>query len=250
MKQPPWRSESSSRRSRARRAKSAILASIWAKLRASASRGTGTTIYFHPDPTIFPRTEFNPDTLRDRLEIISFIHKGVRVTFADQLNNTKHTFRHDAGLTDLLTKLLQDRAAKPVHETAFTHAKPTNGTSPRLDMALKWTESTDEHLRSFVNGIPTASGGTHENGFRNGITKAIRKVDKNHMITLEGSNWSNSKLVFGGPSAYSCMTVLPGGIIGLFFESGEDHPYENMVFISFHPDELFNPGSLISKGNK
>ena len=63
------------------------------------------------------------------------------------------------------------------------------------------------------------------------------------------NTWSNSKLIFAGPSAYSCMTVLPDGNIGLLFEGGKDFRYESMVFVSIHPDELFKPGTLINNLN-
>ena len=73
--------------------------------------------------------------------------------------------------------------------------------------------------------------------------------DRTHM-TIKASfdecqTWSNSKLIYSGPSAYSCLTKLPNGNVGLFFESGEESPYDKMVFTSFNPDELFSPGSLI-----
>lgn len=61
----------------------------------------------------------------------------------------------------------------------------------------------------------------------------------------ECKSWPNSKLIFAGPSAYSCMTKLPDGNIGLFFESGKKKPYENIRFISIPPDELFTPGAII-----
>ncbi len=51
---------------------------------------------------------------------------------------------------------------------------------------MQWTESTDEHVRSYVNGIPTASGGTHENGFRSGLTKAVRNYIDMHNLTPRG----------------------------------------------------------------
>ena len=57
--------------------------------------------------------------------------------------------------------------------------------------------------------------------------------------------WSNSKLIYAGPSAYSCLTKLPDGNIGLLFEGGKSSPYENIVFLSFNPEELFSPGPLI-----
>ena len=56
----------------------------------------------------------------------------------------------------------------------------------RLDLALQWTESTDEHVRSYVNGIPTGSGGTHENGFRAGLGKAVRNFIETHNLSPKG----------------------------------------------------------------
>ena len=52
--------------------------------------------------------------------------------------------------------------------------------------SLQWTESTDEHVRSYVNGIPTGSGGTHENGFRAGLGKAVRNFIDTHNLSPKG----------------------------------------------------------------
>jgi sialidase-1 len=60
-------------------------------------------------------------------------------------------------------------------------------------------------------------------------------------------SWSNSKLIYAGPSAYSCLVKLPNGQVGLFFEAGEKNPYEKMVFISFKLKEIFTPGTLAEK---
>ena len=57
---------------------------------------------------------------------------------------------------------------------------------PRLDLVLQWTEATDEHVRSYVNGIPTGSGGTHENGLRAGIGKAVRNYIDTHNLSPKG----------------------------------------------------------------
>ncbi len=147
------------------------------------TRGTGTTITFHPDPTIFPKNEFNPDTIRDRLEIASFLHKGVRITFDDQVNGKKDTFQHKDGIAQYLDKIIKDRNARPINDAVFSLEKD-NGT--RIETVLRWTESTDEHVRSYVNGIPTGSGGTHENGLRAGLTKAIRNYIETHNLTPRG----------------------------------------------------------------
>jgi DNA gyrase subunit B len=73
-----------------------------------------------------------------------------------------------------------------VHEVPFTVAKDGEDTGMRLDVALQWTQSTDEHVRSYVNGIPTGSGGTHENGFRSGLGKAVRNFIETHNLSPKG----------------------------------------------------------------
>ena len=148
-----------------------------------AARGTGTTVYFHPDPTIFPKIEFDPALLRERLEVVSYLHKGVRVTFDDQVSREKHVFAHDRGLVDYLQRIVQERTARPVHDVPFALNRQ-NGL--RLELVLQWTEATDEHIRSYVNGIPTGSGGTHENGLRAGVGKAVRNFIETHNLSPKG----------------------------------------------------------------
>ena len=151
--------------------------------KVGAARGSGTTVFFRPDPTIFPKVEFDPQVIKDRLEVASFLHKGLKVSFDDQTTNTKHAFHHEDGLGDFLKKILAERSSKPVHESAFALSKE-NGV--RLELVLQWTESTDEHLRSYVNGIPTGSGGTHENGLRAGLGKAVRNFIETHNLSPKG----------------------------------------------------------------
>ena len=123
--------------------------------RKGGARGSGTTITFHPDPTIFPRTSSNADTIRDRLEIASYLHKGVKITFDDQPSGKKDTFQHKEGIAQYLDKIVKERNARPINDAVFSLDKD-NGT--RIETVFRWTESTDEHVRSYVNGIPTGSG--------------------------------------------------------------------------------------------
>jgi DNA gyrase subunit B len=147
------------------------------------ARGSGTLIYFHPDPTVFPKIEFDPAIIRERLEVVSYLHKGVRVTFENDVEGTKEVFQHEEGLPDYLKKIIKDRGAKPVHDAPFVL---TRESGPRLDLVLQWTEATDEHVRSYVNGIPTGSGGTHENGLRAGLGKAVRNYIDTHNLSPKG----------------------------------------------------------------
>jgi DNA gyrase subunit B len=150
------------------------------------ARGTGTTVFFRPDATIFPKVEFDPDVIKERLEVSSYLHKGVRITFEDESKGEKTVYQHSEGLSDYLKKIISDRKAGPVHEAPFTLARENDESGIRLDLAIQWTESTDEHLRSYVNGIPTGSGGTHENGFRAGLGKAVRNFIDTHNLSPKG----------------------------------------------------------------
>ena len=151
--------------------------------KVGAARGTGTTVYFKPDPQIFPKVEFDPQIIRERLEIASYLHRGVKVTFDDETTGQKDVFQHEEGLVDYLKKIVGGKPGKPVHDAPFTLEKE-NGL--KIELVLQWTESTDEHLRSYVNGIPTGSGGTHENGLRAGIGKAVRNYIDTHNLSPKG----------------------------------------------------------------
>jgi DNA gyrase subunit B len=159
---------------------------VGALKKVGPARGSGSTVFFRPDTTIFPKIEFDPDIIRQRLEVSSYLHKGVKITFEDESKGEKHVFQHTEGLADYLKTILAERSATPVHEAPFTLSKDGDDGGLRIDMALQWTQSTDEHVRSYVNGIPTGSGGTHENGFRAGLGKAVRNFIDTHNLSPKG----------------------------------------------------------------
>jgi DNA gyrase subunit B len=154
--------------------------------KAGPARGTGTTVWFHPDPAIFPRIEFDAALLRERLETASYLHRGVKLTFVDEVASTKETFVHEDGLEAYLARLVAERKERAVHETPFVLARDGKDGDVRIELALQWTEATDELVRSYVNGIPTGSGGTHENGLRAGLGKAIRNYIETHNLSPKG----------------------------------------------------------------
>ncbi len=169
-------------------------------------RGTGTTITFTPDPTIFPKTDFDAETIRQRLEVTSFLHRGVKVMFVDEQNDKKETFLHENGIVDYLGKVIQQRGARPTHDAPFTVRKEGD---ERIEVALQWTESTDEHVRSYVNGIPTGSGGTHENGFRSGMAKAVRNFFETHNLIPRGIKIGHEDIREGVVAILSVFVAEP-----------------------------------------
>jgi DNA topoisomerase IV B subunit len=135
------------------------------------ARGTGTTIHFRPDPQIFGKQEFSSETIRYRLDTKTFLHKGLKITFRDQAEGKTEVFQHEGGIADFLAKMVNDRGKAPTAPNVFYFQRDEG---MRIEVALQWTESHEETIRSYVNGIPTTQGGTHEQGFRAAIVKAAR----------------------------------------------------------------------------
>ncbi|MCA9484136.1 MAG: type IIA DNA topoisomerase subunit B [Nitrospina sp.] len=148
------------------------------KLKKGAkSRNKGTRITFSPDPKIFSKTTFNPKLILEQAESKAFLNKGLKIIF--QENGNTHTFCYPEGIRDYLRKL--------------TDGKPTLVPDPfyiekeaeklRLEIAFLWTSNTDSQIYSYANAIRTVDGGTHENGFRNGVTRALRAyLDRRNLM--------------------------------------------------------------------
>ena len=155
-------------------------------------RGHGTIIQFHPDPTIFRTVRFDPDTLKVRLEDISYIHSGLKITFKNEVNGEVVEYSHPGGIPEFLAKVVATSGKSAVTQVAFAAKRDGHD---KMEVALQWTESTEEAIRSYVNGIRTPNGGTHDNGLKAAIRKAVnnyidthddaKKAAKGYKITAE-----------------------------------------------------------------
>jgi len=147
-----------------------------------AARGSGTTITFTADRDIFPKTQFQPAIIRERLESRSYLHRGLQLVFDDDTSGSSETFQHEQGIAEWIPTLLAARGKVAVAEPFY--AERRDGFV--AECALVWTEATDEQVLSFVNGIPTADGGAHEAGLKNGLTKAVRNYLSVQNLTPKG----------------------------------------------------------------
>jgi len=174
------------------------------------ARGTGTAITFTPDADIFgEKIRFDPELIRDRLEAKSYLHKGMEVVFRDQTASpaTEISYRHDGGIEEYLAKVVAERgkALVPAGAAPFYVSRE----EPRLELAVAWTEATDEHVRSYVNGIPTANGGTHEAGLRSGLVKAVRNYIETHELTPKGVTLTAEDIREGMVAILSSYVIEP-----------------------------------------
>jgi DNA gyrase subunit B/topoisomerase-4 subunit B len=163
--------------------------------RGGTIRGSGTSVYFRPDPLIFgKKAVFDSVLLKETLEAKSYLHKGLKISFKDSTTGETHHFLHEQGIAEYLTKLVQERGKKPTAEFVFyldrklegNGKSGTNEEGFAIEAALQWTDEPAEFVRSYVNGVATISGGTHEAGLRSGIVKAVRNYMETHNLTPKG----------------------------------------------------------------
>lgn len=148
------------------------------------ARGHGTTIFFQPDDKIFSRCLFVADVIKSRLEDVSHIHRGLEIIFVDETKKERHVLSNPGGIVDYVKKIATDQQKKPVVEAVFHVERQEDG--EKIEAALYWTESSEELVRSYANGIRTQFGGAHESGLRAGIAKAVRNYLETHEVPLKG----------------------------------------------------------------
>lgn len=155
-------------------------------------RGSGTTITFQPDPKIFKRTHFSPEIIKQHLEDISYIHAGLKIKFTDESKNETVEYVAPEGIKSYLAKIIAETKKKPVHDPPLFVTRDEKGV--KVEVVFQWTEAPEETIRSYVNGIRTHAGGTHESGLRAGIAKAVKNYIDVHNIKIKGVQLSNEDI--------------------------------------------------------
>ena len=170
------------------------------------ARGTGTTVTFTPDPEIFRDAAYDPKLIAERLEVKTYLNKGLVIQFVDQKEKTSLEFRHEGGVADFLDAVNQVRGDTRVAALPFVLEREDSGEGLRCHVALAWTESTEEVIRSFVNTIPTPDGGTHEQGLREAVRAAVRRSMTDHDLIKKGIEVKNED-IFEGLTAVLSVCV-------------------------------------------
>lgn len=133
-------------------------------------RQTGTTVRFYPNPKYFDSPKFSVSRLRHLLRAKAVLCPKLTINFTDHINNTQETWYYEDGLRDYLTDALKEYEYLP--NPLFVGE--VIGETEAVSWALSWlTEGGEQINESYVNLIPTALGGTHVNGLRQGLFKAM-----------------------------------------------------------------------------
>jgi DNA gyrase subunit B len=139
-----------------------------------ASKRTGTTIHFRPDPEVFHDAKLNFDTLESRCRELCFLNKGLAIKLMDERNNKEVFFKYDGGVSEYVEFLNKDET--PLHKPPIyieRVVEDTKGQEIRVEVAMQYTESEDDRTRAYTNNGYNVAGGTHLSGFRSALTRTM-----------------------------------------------------------------------------
>lgn len=144
-------------------------------------RGTGTSIEFMPDNTIFETLNFEKNVLAKRFREMAFLNKGVKIEFADEREGYKELFHYEGGIKSFVEYI--NKSKKPLdHEIMYIEGEKD---TTKVEIAMQYTESYNETIVSFTNNIKTVDGGTHVVGFKSALTRALNDYARNKNILKE-----------------------------------------------------------------
>jgi len=144
--------------------------------KAGKTSKRGTKITFKPDASIFTFTEYNFDTLANRLRELSFLNRGLKITLADERSEKTAEFQYTGGITEFVRHL--NRGKQVLHDKPISMegSREVPGGVLQMEVALQYNDSYSETLFSFANNINTVDGGSHLSGFRSALTRTINSV--------------------------------------------------------------------------
>lgn len=181
--------------------------------KGGATRKKGTKIFFRPDTEIFRSIEFSKDRLEKIIEEKAFLYKGLKLVFKNEQDDYEKTFLYPEGVKSFLKSMLELQNTPPIGGECFDLDR-ANGI--KIEVAFCWTESTQERTFSYVNGIHTKGGGTHEDGFKSGLSKAIRNYISVHNLMPKGMKLTGEDIREGLLAVISVS--VPGAVSQLQFQ--------------------------------
>lgn len=170
---------------------------------------TGTIVTFCPDKEIFKETTiFDYEILRHRIQELSFLNKGLKLTIKDlrNLDNVKSgDYHYEGGLKEYVRFL--NKGKKPLHNDVISVEEEIEGTY--IEIAFQYTEDYSCNIKSFTNNITNTEGGTHEEGFRNSLTRILNNYGKNANIFKKDESLSGDDVREGLTAIVSCKISDP-----------------------------------------
>ena len=138
---------------------------------------TGTRVTFKPDNDIFSTTDFKFDIIDERLKELAFQNKGIRLELIDRRKDEEvvKEYYSERGLLDFIEYLNESKTVLHPNPINFEGERIIDNIQMFGEVCIQFTDSTTEYIASYVNNIPTTEAGTHEAGFKTGMTRAFKE---------------------------------------------------------------------------
>lgn len=153
------------------------------------TKETGTSVTFYPDPNIFDTTDFNFKMIATRMRESAFLNSGLKLTLTDLRTDSHKEFCYQDGIKAFIGYLTQEKKhiSKPIL------IKNSDDSEIQVEIGLEYNETYNEDIISFVNCVRTPDGGTHEAGFKSGLTKTINEyARKNNLLKAKDKNFEGA----------------------------------------------------------
>ncbi len=144
----------------------------------------GTKITFMPDEKIFGDAEFSYDTLLKRIREMAYLNAGLKVTFKDDRNNKKETFRFDDGIKAFIKHLNEGKEI--LHRNIIYFSKEDTVARLGCEIAMQYNGGYAENVLAFANNIRNIDGGTHLSGFKTALTRTMNYYAKTNNLLKNG----------------------------------------------------------------
>ncbi|WP_439021900.1 DNA topoisomerase IV subunit B [Bacillus thuringiensis] len=144
------------------------------------TKESGTTMHFKPDTTIFSTTNYNYETLCERLRESAFLLKGMKISIKDERNDLADVFHYETGIEAFVSYLNEEKDS--IHPVVYFTGEQ-NGIEAEL--AFQFNDGYSENILSFVNNVRTKDGGTHEAGFKTAMTRVFNEYARKVALLKE-----------------------------------------------------------------
>lgn len=144
------------------------------------SKETGTRVTFKPDREVFSTTDFKLDIIDERLKELAFQNKGIYLQLIDKRKEevVSKEYYSERGLLDFIEYLNESKTVLHGNPILFEGERNLDNMQLYGEVCIQFTDSTTEYIASYVNNIPTTEAGTHETGFKTGMTRAFKEWSK------------------------------------------------------------------------
>lgn len=144
------------------------------------SKETGSKTTFLADTYVFGTIDYKAELIEERLQELSFQNKGITLILRDNRKDepTEKVFHSERGLLDFIDYLNESKTVLHKEPVTFIGEREINGLMVSGEVCIQFTDSTTEYIASYVNNIPTKEAGTHETGFKTGMTRAFKEGAK------------------------------------------------------------------------